>query len=64
MERAALLSHRELLPEVSMPPNIQLQKDENGEPEPFSWPPNLDVVDRLIACFGKSYKEAYGAYQE
>ncbi len=23
------------------------------------WPDNLDVVDGLIACFGRSYKVAY-----
>jgi hypothetical protein len=28
---------------------------------PPAWPMNLDVIDGLIACFGKSYKEAYGA---
>lgn len=26
----------------------------------MTWPPNLDVVDGLIACFGKPYREAYG----
>ena len=25
------------------------------------WPPNLDVVDGLLACFGKPYLEAYSA---
>ena len=25
-----------------------------------TWPPNLDVVDAFIACFGRSYNEAYG----
>ena len=25
------------------------------------WPPNLDVVDGLIACFGRPYREAYSA---
>lgn len=25
------------------------------------WPQNLDVVDGLIACFGKPYEEAYGS---
>lgn len=23
------------------------------------WPPNLDVLDRLIACYGKPYDQAY-----
>jgi len=26
-----------------------------------SWPPNLDVVDGLIKCFGQAYKVAYGS---
>lgn len=26
----------------------------------FRWPPNLDVVDGLLACFGKPYSQAYG----
>ncbi len=26
----------------------------------MAWPPNLNVVDGLIACFGKSYEQAYG----
>jgi hypothetical protein len=25
------------------------------------WPPNIEVVDGLVACFGKPYAEAYGA---
>ena len=25
------------------------------------WPPNIDVVDGLVRCFGKPYAEAYGA---
>jgi hypothetical protein len=24
------------------------------------WPPNLDIVDALVACFGKPYAQAYG----
>lgn len=31
-----------------------------NSPRPAMWPMNLDVVDRLIACFGKPYAEAYG----
>lgn len=27
---------------------------------PLVWPMNLDVVDGLIACFGRPYSEAYG----
>lgn len=27
----------------------------------ISWPPNLDVLDRLLTCFDQPYREAYGA---
>jgi hypothetical protein len=37
------------LPEEFSPPTPQLQ-----------WPLNLNVVDMLVACFGRPYKEAYG----
>lgn len=33
--------------------------DRNGNPVTIAWPPNLDVVDALITCFGRSYEEAY-----
>src|SRR3546814_17902844 len=29
-------------------------------PARFRWPPNIEVVDALVACFNKPYKEAYG----
>ncbi len=29
-----------------------------GRPS-MNWPPNLNIVDELIRCFGKPYKEAY-----
>ena len=25
----------------------------------MNWPPNLNIIDQLIRCFGKSYREAY-----
>ena len=28
-------------------------------PAEISWPPNLDALNSLMACFGRSYKEAY-----
>ena len=31
----------------------------NGETMKMRWPPNIDVVDGLIACFDKPYAEAY-----
>jgi hypothetical protein len=26
----------------------------------MAWPPNLNIIDGLIRCFGKTYEEAYG----
>lgn len=31
----------------------------NGQTMKMRWPPNIDVVDGLIACFDKPYAEAY-----
>ena len=34
---------------------------EEGQPVmKIRWPPNIDVVEGLISCFGKSYADAYG----
>ncbi len=39
-------------------------RDANGKPIPApKWPMNIDVVNALVACFGKSYDEAYGKPQ-
>ncbi len=36
-------------------------QDANGKPIPApKWPMNIDVVNALVACFGRSYDEAYG----
>jgi len=35
----------------------EMQAREHVTPQ---WPPNLDVLDGLIACFDKTYDEAYG----
>lgn len=60
-DKPALLAARERLATMPRPPDDQWA-DINGKPlPPPSWPPNLDVVDGLIACFGKGYDEAYGA---
>lgn len=31
----------------------------DGKPWRISWPPNLNVLDRLLRCWGKPYREAY-----
>jgi hypothetical protein len=58
-DKGALQEARELLSRVEKPQNIRPPVDPDGNPIEFSWPPNLDVVDRLIACFDKTYKVAY-----
>ena len=35
-------------------------KSKGQVPESMKWPPNLEVVDGLIACFDKPYSKAYG----
>jgi len=25
----------------------------------LAWPPNLDILDQLLACFDRPYREAY-----
>lgn len=50
-DRAALLAARERLAALPRP------ADAGGR----SWPPNLAVVDRLVRCFGRPYREAYFA---
>lgn len=33
----------------------------SGSPIKMRWPPNIDVVDGLIRCFGKTYTTAYSS---
>lgn len=40
---------------------IELPTQPDQPPIRMRWPPNIDVVDGLISCFGKSYSEAYGS---
>jgi hypothetical protein len=70
-DKTALLDARAHLAAVTYPENVGMPPLKDGHIEfpaqpgqpPFRmrWPPNIDVVDGLIACFGKSYAEAYGA---
>lgn len=57
-DRAALLSARSAL--ASLPtPSAQpgAAPEARTLPPPRRWPPNLAVVDGLIACFGRPYAE-------
>ena len=47
-----------------MPPLVdgymEVPTQQGQPPMRVRWPPNLDVVDGLMRCFGKPYAEAYG----
>lgn len=61
--RPDLLAARDSLARTPKPESfeeVQRQFREKFGSE-FRWPANLDVVDGLIACFGKPYKEAYSS---
>lgn len=56
---ATLKAHRERLSQLPPPPlQPQVADAARAEPIPEGWPYNLDVMDRLIACFDKPYAEA------
>lgn len=60
----SLQAARANLAAVPAPPGFTeaLERFKKQYPDfsPPEWPLNLDVVDAFIACFGKSYNEAYG----
>lgn len=62
-DRAALMRARAELAAIPEPPQFaKAAADYTAKYGlTISWPPNLDVVDGLIACFDKPYREAYEA---
>ncbi len=56
-DKTALLKAYLALANLPVPANAQL--DENGNSIADSWPPNLGVVEDLLACFGQEYRTAY-----
>jgi hypothetical protein len=62
-DKVALLQARKVLAEFPLPDNYKYM-DKDGvarQGRPPLWPYNLDVVDALIRCFDKPYREAYGS---
>lgn len=65
-DKSALLQARKALSEVKVSPGFDVEDgvfeipNSSGEPFKMRWPPNIDVVDGLIKCFEKSYRDAYG----
>jgi len=67
-DAAALGRAREALAAVPPAPDLPPVKDgyiemtsPKGQVMRMRWPMNLDVVDGLVRCFGKPYREAYGS---
>ena len=56
-DKAALVAARARLAPWPKPEDGQAE----GLPADAAWPPNLDVVDGLIACFEMPYKLAYAS---
>jgi len=69
-DNPALLAAQERLAAVAYPEGTGMPPLKDGyfeTPTPagqptmkMRWPPNIEVVDGLVACFGKPYTEAYG----
>jgi len=61
-DRGALAAARERLAALPKPADFE----ERTLPGGFrtSWPLNLQVVDGLVRCFGRPYREAYGGAPE
>ena len=58
-DRPALLAARDALARLPMPAGFA-PVDTEGRPLQIRWPMNMDIVDAFVACFGRSYSEAYG----
>lgn len=59
-DRASLVDARARLAGLPIPPDLDV-RDRDGNPVDISatWPDNLNVVDNLVRCFGRSIAEAY-----
>ena len=62
-DHAGLLAARERLAAFPKPPGFKdkVTVVQAGQPVTVTvtWPANLDVLDRLIGCYDKPYREAY-----
>lgn len=57
-DRPGLMAAREALARLPRPIDFD-PRDPQGRPLEIAWPLNLDIVDRLVACFGGTYRETY-----
>ncbi|MFC3550471.1 hypothetical protein ACFOLC_05525 [Lysobacter cavernae] len=70
-DKAGLLQARDHLAAVPYPTDAGMPAlrdgyielpTQPGQPSiKMRWPPNIEVVDGFVACFGRAYNEAYGA---
>jgi hypothetical protein len=66
-DHPALTTARATLAALPAPPEAKLKNGffdvtmPNGGVVQVAWPPNLDVVDAFVRCFGQSYRQAYSA---
>jgi len=66
-DRPALAAARAALAALPAPPEVDVKNGvfdvtmPNGKVVQVAWPPNLDVVDAFVRCFGQSYRQAYSA---
>ena len=61
-DRPGLLAARARLLQLPKPADYPAHaRAPDGSLIVMRWPPNLNVVDGLIACFGRPYAEAYGS---
>jgi hypothetical protein len=63
-DRAALQQARDALARIDTPPGMTVVDgvliiNQNGTEQRIPWPPNLDVLEGLMRCFGKPYRDAY-----
>jgi len=64
-DRTALQQARDALALITPPADMpvvdgMLILNDNGNEQRIPWPPNLNVLDGLMHCFDKPYREAYG----
>lgn len=66
-DRPALAAARAALAALPAPPEANVKDGffsfamPSGEVMQVAWPPNLDVVDAFVRCFGQSYRQAYSS---
>lgn len=60
-DRRGLEDARARLAALPVPPDwSEMQAAAAARDVTLAWPPNLDVLDRLLTCFDRPYREAYG----